>query len=113
MPSNQEQLPLTESVYYILLALHTPMHGYGIMQFVKEISKERVTLGPGTLYGAIKTLQEKKWITLIDESSRKKEYVITDIGRQVVKSELQRLQELIQNGTNIINGGCQDENKEV
>ena len=43
---------LTEGVYYILLSLMEPMHGYGIMQNVEQLSKGRVKLAPGTLYGA-------------------------------------------------------------
>jgi DNA-binding PadR family transcriptional regulator len=103
VPKRVEHSALTEGVYYILLALQTPMHGYGIMQFVKEMSHERVNLGPGTLYGAINTMLEKNWIEAVQAGSdnRKKEYVITDIGRTVVQEEIKRLQELIENGMKI------------
>jgi DNA-binding PadR family transcriptional regulator len=47
---------LTEAVFYILLSLYQPLHGYGIMQNVGALSRGRVTLGAGTLYGAINTL---------------------------------------------------------
>ena len=53
---------LTEAVFYILLSLLEPMHGYGIMQNVNALSRGRVTLGAGTLYGALGTLLEKGWI---------------------------------------------------
>ena len=52
----QEAIVLTEAVYYILLALYEPMHGYGIMHKVEELSQGRVRLAAGTLYGAINTL---------------------------------------------------------
>lgn len=112
MPESNDRGALTEAVYYILLALHVPMHGYGIMQFVREISKERVNLGPGTLYGAINTLLEKGWIQSLYNAadSRKKEYEITATGREVVLGELLRLQELIENGKKIA-GGKNDETK--
>jgi DNA-binding PadR family transcriptional regulator len=86
------------------------MHGYGIMQFVKEISNERLQLGPGTLYGAINTMIEKNWIKPVISSSdsRKKEYIITDIGKNVVKNELSRLTELVEHG-NLIIGSEYDE----
>lgn len=58
--------PLTEGVYYILLSLYEPRHGYGIMQYVSNISNGRVELGAGTLYGALKSLVEKKWIEQLD-----------------------------------------------
>ena len=53
---------LTEAVYYILLSLLEPRHGYGIMQFAEQISGGRVRLAAGTLYGAINTMLEKGWI---------------------------------------------------
>lgn len=95
---------LTETVFYILLSLYTPLHGYGIMQKVRDLSRGRVDLGPGTLYGAISTLLEKGWIMQLamDAESRKKEYVITPIGKLAVSSEIKRLEELIENGKRII-----------
>lgn len=90
--------PLTEGVYYILLALYEPRHGYGIMQLVEELSTGRVKLGAGTIYGALKTLQDKGWIQALDEDGRKKEYQITKQGKEVVIYEINRLHELYENG---------------
>ena len=94
---------LTEAVYYILLSLITPRHGYGIIQNVEVLSGGRVRLAVGTLYGAINTLLEKGWIRALPEEkdSRKKEYVITDGGRQALADEMNRLRELLQNGIRI------------
>jgi len=98
--------PLTEAVYYLLLAFKTPLHGYGAMQYVENISGQRVKLGPGTLYGAIKTLVEKAWITPVpaSEHTRKKEYVLTEIGEEILQAEMKRLEELLMNGRKIIGG---------
>jgi len=96
----EKDLPLTEAVYYILLALRKPNHGYGITQEVEELTGGRVTLGAGTLYGAIQTLQKKGWIDIhsVDtESRKKKEYIITEAGREVFEAEKKRLQELLDN----------------
>ncbi|MFD2759828.1 PadR family transcriptional regulator [Lentibacillus juripiscarius] len=108
--NDHNHIPLTEAVYYILLAFHTPMHGYGIMQFVKEISDGRVHLGPGTLYGAIKTMLEKGWIQSLEDNSngRKKEYELTQLGKEVVHAEISRLQELVINGNQIMRGEKSD-----
>ncbi|MGN7402696.1 PadR family transcriptional regulator [Cytobacillus praedii] len=100
----EEKAPLTEGVYYILLSLYKPRHGYGIMQFVSELSNGRVVLGAGTIYGAIKTLVNKKWIIPLDEDGRKKEYVITDTGKLMVEFEVNRLCELYKNGLAIAKG---------
>ena len=43
---------LTEAVFYILLSLDTPLHGYGIMQNVEHLSGGRVRLAAGTHSGA-------------------------------------------------------------
>jgi len=106
MPESNTRTALTEAVYYILLALNTPLHGYGIMQLVTELSHNRVNLGSGTLYGAINTLQKKGWIQLYSEvkTKGKKEYLITPLGTQVVQSEIERLKELYLCGVNITGG---------
>lgn len=97
---------MTEAVYYILLSLMEPMHGYGIMQNVEKLSNGRVNLAAGTLYGAINTLLEKGWITALssDKESRKKEYQITKQGKEMLQDEIIRLQELLENGTHILKG---------
>lgn len=98
---SDKDIPLTEAVYYILLAVRNPNHGYGIIQQVEQLTNGRVVLGPGTLYGAIQTLQKKGWIAMYSadtESRKKKEYVITGQGRAVFKAERQRLKELLKNG---------------
>lgn len=97
---------LTEAVYYILLSLIEPMHGYGIMQNVEHLSNGRVKLAAGTLYGAINTLLDRGWIVALAEEtgSRKKEYQITDQGREVLHFEIERLKELVENGNRILEG---------
>lgn len=97
---------LTEAVYYILLSLTVPLHGYGIMQNTQILSKGRVNLAAGTLYGAINTLIEKGWIRALPEEkdSRKKEYIITTLGKEVLFGEMNRLEELLSNGKRILGG---------
>jgi DNA-binding PadR family transcriptional regulator len=100
---------LTETVYYILLALYQPLHGYGIMQRTQILSNGRVTLGAGTLYGALSTLVEKGWIIPYGGAAgdRKKEYAITPQGRMAVEAEIKRLEELLANGRSITGGTIQ------
>ena len=98
---DNKNLPLTEAIFYILLATRRPVHGYGIIQEVAELTHGRVNLGPGTLYGAINTLLDRGWIVLYsaeEGSRRKKEYLITDEGRAVFDAEMARLRELTENG---------------
>lgn len=99
-----ENITLTEAYYYILLSLFEPLHGYGIMQKVETMSNGRLTLAAGTLYGALTSLIDKEWIEALpqEKGSRKKEYIITDLGKEVAKSELKRLEELVANGKKIM-----------
>ena len=99
-----EHMVLTESTYYILLSLHRPRHGYGIMQRTEELSGGRVRLAAGTLYGALNALCEKEWIVPLpaENDSRKKEYKLTEKGLAVLKNELQRLQQLVDNGRAVL-----------
>lgn len=101
--------PLTEGVYYILLSLLEPLHGYGIIQNVEKLSGGRVRLAAGTLYGAINTLLEKGWIVALEgeADSRKKEYVITETGREMLQKEVRRLSELLENGNRLLGGSEQ------
>ncbi|ADY56379.1 transcriptional regulator, PadR family [Syntrophobotulus glycolicus DSM 8271] len=103
MSANQNGA-LTEAVYYILLSIQTPLHGYGIMQNIEQLSSGRVRLAAGTLYGAISTMLEKGWITAIpgEKDSRKKEYQITSLGKEIVAVEMCRLEELLKNGKIIL-----------
>lgn len=100
---NESKGALTEAVYYILISLYTPLHGYGVIQNVEKLSGGRVRLGAGTLYGALNTLLSRGWIAECGESGeRKKEYMITEAGREAVWGETERLQELLDNGKKIL-----------
>lgn len=99
-----ENIVLTESTYYILLSLYKPQHGYGIMQQTEQLSGGRIRLAAGTLYGALNSLCDKGWIVPlpIQEESRKKEYKLTETGLAVLKNELVRLQQLVENGQTVL-----------
>lgn len=96
----EKNTPLTEALFYILLSVRKPNHGYGIIQEVEKLTDKRVVLGPGTLYGAIQTMTARGWIEIYSEetdSRKKKEYLITDLGKAVFAEEKQRLKELLRN----------------
>ena len=97
---------LTEPVFYILLRLHKPAHGYALMKDIAEMTDGRVKIGAGSLYGALDTLQKKGWIRALDKypHDRKIEYIITDTGMQYFEKELIRLEEMLQNAEKIRGG---------
>jgi DNA-binding PadR family transcriptional regulator len=74
------------------------------MQFIENKTNGRVVPGAGTLYGAINTLVKKRWIAPFGNEidSRKKEYVITDTGKQKAEEELQRMEEVWKLASTII-----------
>ena len=103
MKDNVKSGALTEVTFFILLSLYEPKHGYAIMQFIDEKTGGRLILGAGSLYGAINTLTEKGWIEPYgDSDGRKKEYVITEKGRQIAEKELQRLRDLTETAASIM-----------
>ncbi|MBQ8334072.1 MAG: PadR family transcriptional regulator [Clostridia bacterium] len=105
MRDNARSGALTEVTFFVLLSLYEPKHGYAIMQFVEEKTGGRLVLGAGSLYGAIDSLCKKGWIALYNDSDvRKKEYRITDLGRQIAEQELARLREVTRIAEEIIGG---------
>lgn len=102
----REQLKnLTEPMYYILLSLMTPQHGYGIMQEVERRTDGRVKIGAGTLYNLLSRFEEEEFIQQISEGNRRKTYRITDKGMDILKDEYKRLQQLISDGKAILEEG--------
>ncbi|MGE7887161.1 PadR family transcriptional regulator [Bacillus cereus] len=98
----RKYIPLTEATYYILLSLVKPMHGYGIMQMVEEMTNGEVKLGPGTLYGNTTKLLKEKLIVEVASTDRKKCYELTTFGREVLELEYNRLQRSVRNGNSIL-----------
>lgn len=91
-----KHLPLTETVYYILLSLLEPAHGYLIMQKVAELSEGQIRMAAGTLYGAIENLLKLKFIKPIPtQDSRRKVYIITEEGKEILRLDFQRIQHMI------------------
>jgi DNA-binding PadR family transcriptional regulator len=97
----KKYLPLTEATYYIMLSLVEPLHGYGVMQKVNEISQGTVSVGPGTLYGAFSTLEKEKLIIKVTEEDRRKSYTLTPKGKQVLLSQIERLEIMTGNGKGV------------
>ena len=94
-------LPLTESTYYIMLSLIDPLHGYGVMQKVEEISRGTVRLGPGTLYGVFTALEKEGLIVKVKEEERRKSYTLTQKGKDVLYGQIERLEIMTENGLRV------------
>lgn len=93
-----EQAPMTEAMYYILLALLKPGHGYGMMQRIRELSGGRLEMGPGTLYGVLSRMNKEGWIVLTGEEGRRKTYAITEAGKTALLVEYDRIKRMAADG---------------
>ena len=82
---------LTEPMFYILLCLQKEVCGIDIMVMVSVISNGRVSIGPGTLYAMLQKFEDNEIIEKTREENRKKWYLITDAGKQMLEDELKRL----------------------
>lgn len=94
---------LTEPMYYILLSLYEENYGYEIMESVKEISNSRVEVGPGTLYPILARFEKEDIIRLISSEGRRKNYIITELGKGILDEELNRLRTLVLDGESYSN----------
>ena len=90
-------VPMTETGFYILLCLKEPNHGYGIVQKVKELTNGDIVLAPGTMYGSLSKMEKDGLICFQKEEEKRKIYVITDLGREVLEIEMKRIERLYKN----------------
>lgn len=102
----EKYIPLTETMFLVLLTMLEKNYGYKVSKEVEEITNGRIVLGPGTLYGAINNLNKKGWIELVDKDENgKKVYIATDIGRELVSLEIDRMRNLVLKGEKKLNKG--------
>ena len=93
----KKMLPLSETAFYILLCLQEEAHGYAIMQQVAEMTRGRIHLGPGTVYGTLAKMEKDHLIRVTAEEKRRKVYILTESGRTLLGLEINRLGELMSN----------------
>jgi DNA-binding PadR family transcriptional regulator len=99
-----DYLPLAPATLHILLSLAgEPMHGYGIMQEVLRQSGGRYNLGPGTLYDNLQRLMKQRMVEEVagpreEQSSRRRYYRLSTLGRGVLSQEIERLEDVVHEG---------------
>ncbi|MGN0205528.1 MAG: PadR family transcriptional regulator [Coprococcus sp.] len=90
-------VPMTETGFYILLCLQDEMHGYSIVQKVEAMTGGDIRLSPGTMYGSLSKMEKDGLIRFVREEDKRKIYVITDLGKEVLQLEMQRIERLYRN----------------
>ncbi len=87
-------IPMTETGFYILLCLQQEMHGYNIVQKVKEMTDGEVIIGAGTMYGSLGKMEKDGLIRFVREEEKRKIYVTTELGREILELERKRIERL-------------------
>lgn len=99
----KKYIPMTETIYYTLLSVKVPRHGYAIMQYVEELTKGRLILGTGTLYTMLGRLQTDKLIVTVPAEG-KKAYQLTAEGLKLLLEETERLGRQLGDGLSVLGG---------
>lgn len=97
---------ITDTMFYIMAALTKPRHGYAIMNLIEETTEGKITIGPASMYTIIKKLLKQEWIYLYDDSdSRRKTYLLTEKGKQILAEEIQLRKSIVQLAENGLKEG--------
>ena len=90
-------VPMTETGFYILFCFQKERHGYSITQKVKELTEGQLSISPGTMYGTLAKMEKDGLIVFVREEEKRKLYSITELGRQILELEIQRIERLYRN----------------
>ena len=94
--------PMTETAFYILLCLQEPRHGYGVVQEVERLTGGAIRLAPGTMYGSLSKMEKDGLIRLVREEEKRKIYESTELGREVLRAEIARIERLYRNAKEVM-----------
>jgi DNA-binding PadR family transcriptional regulator len=97
-------LPLTPTVYHVLVALaNGPRHGYAIAREVEELTDGRIVMGPGTLYGSLQRMEHQGLIAETPNpgeeglhANRRRYHKMTGLGGTALRVESERLFRTVQ-----------------
>lgn len=91
----KKYIPMTEASCHILLSIaNSDKHGYAIIQHIKDMTNGNIALSNGTLYGVLNRMVEDGLIVVYSKDD-KKIYRITELGKEILYFEKQRLELLL------------------
>ena len=90
-------IPMTETGFYILFCLREEMHGYNVGKKVKEMTSGELTISPGTMYGSLSKMEKDGLIKFVREEDKRKIYMITELGKEILDIEIKRIERLYKN----------------
>lgn len=95
---------LTEQMFYVLLCLTEECYGMDILDRVPEMTSKRVNVGSGTLYNLLEQFLEEGMIRETKVEGRRRSYIITEKGKEMLKNEYQRIYAQAQDYIRILGG---------
>lgn len=82
---------LTEQMFYTLLCLKDECYGMDILDKVPNMTNGRVNIGSGTLYTLLEQFLEENMIKETKVEGRKRSYIITEKGKEMLDNEYNRI----------------------
>lgn len=82
---------LTEQMFYTLLCLKDECYGMDILDRVPAMTGQRVNIGSGTLYTLLEQFLEAGMIQETKVEGRRRSYILTDKGKEILEKECARL----------------------
>ena len=86
---------LTEQMFYILLCLRNECYGMDILDRVPAMTDGRVNVGSGTLYNLLEQFLEEGMIRETKVEGRRRSYILTQKGQEMLDNEYQRIRSQI------------------
>lgn len=87
---------LTESMFYVLMALYRGAKcGVNIVDYIDRLTKNRLQIGPATLYTILAKFEKERYIQEILVEGRKRTYQITAKGITAYRNEVERLKQCV------------------
>ena len=83
---------LTEQMFYVLLCLTVECYGMDILDRVPAMTDGRVSVGSGTLYNLLEQFLEEGMITETKVEGRRRSYILTHKGKEMLDKEYMRIQ---------------------
>lgn len=102
--SPYESGELTDSIFLILLTMLHPVHGYGIMQTLSELTEGEVVIGPATMYTTLKKMKTAGWIREEKGEDAKILYQVTEQGRNVLEQDYARRKHIMELADRMLGG---------
>lgn len=101
--SSYESEILTDSIFLILLTMQHPIHGYGIIQNITELTHGRVVIRAATIYTTLKKMKSAGWIQEEKKDDLKTLYHLTEYGNIVLEREYVRRRKMMKYVDELLN----------